>query len=272
MIWLITNNLDFQTSQSTLQQLRVLLIEYTIQHLLLSAFKNFVNFRTSYGLKFRYVDSVKINGFDTPIPRYTHLNMPFELMPEHLNDIKAKLGHAFSDSISFVESLPSPRCMRSHLCTHLLPEGIETVKPKVSFQVSNKTFFNYLFQVIYVMREPKDLCVSYYFYLKMGHKFEIDFEDFCELFMNDALPLGSVFHHYLDFWNKRHEPNYLILRYEEMLAEPRKTVKKIASHLNKSLNDEDIDAICEFVAFKNMKQNKSCNLEVSFKTVFLVVA
>lgn len=115
------------------------------------------------------------------------------------------------------------------------------------------------------MREPKDLCVSYYFYLKMAHNFKIDFEDFCELFMNDALPLGSVFHHYLDFWNKRHEPNYFILRYEEMLANPRKTIKIIASHLNKSLNEEDIDAICEFVAFKNMKQNKSCNLEVSFE-------
>lgn len=116
------------------------------------------------------------------------------------------------------------------------------------------------------MREPKDLCVSYYFYLKMAHNFKIDFEDFCELFMNDALPLGSVFHHYLDFWNKRHEPNYLILRYEEMLANPRKAIKIIASHLNKSLNEEDIDAICQFVAFKNMKQNKSCNLEVSLKS------
>lgn len=85
-------------------------------------------------MKFQYVDSVKMNGFDTPIPRYTHLKMPFELLPEHLNDIKGKLGQAFSDSVGFVESLSSPRCMRSHLCTHLLPKGIETVKPKVYFQ------------------------------------------------------------------------------------------------------------------------------------------
>ncbi|XP_066248129.1 luciferin sulfotransferase-like [Euwallacea similis] len=227
MIWLIQNNLDFQTARTALQQLRAPLIECSV-------------------IMVEYVDSTSSDSCNYPIPRYQKLHMPLDLLPSSMDSFKDQLDYLFRDSVSFVEDLPSPRCIKSHLAVELLPEEIFTVKPKM----------------VYTMRNPKDLCVSYFFHLNLVHKVAVDFDTFCELFLNDALPIGSVFHHYFGFWNRRNDPNVLVLRYEEMKASTPQTVRTIAKFLGKSLTDENVDAVCEFLSFQNMRENKACNLQV----------
>jgi hypothetical protein len=38
-------------------------------------------------------------------------------------------------------------------------------------------------QVVYITRNPKDMCVSYYHYCTLVHNMKGSFEDFCELFL-----------------------------------------------------------------------------------------
>ncbi|KDR09671.1 hypothetical protein L798_00767, partial [Zootermopsis nevadensis] len=71
------------------------------------------------------------------------------------------------NSVDLVESMQSPRFIKSHLIWELLPVEIDTVKPKV----------------VYIARNPKDMCVSYYHYCKLVHNMKGSFEDFCELFL-----------------------------------------------------------------------------------------
>ncbi|CAG9759670.1 unnamed protein product [Ceutorhynchus assimilis] len=226
MIWLIRNNLDFETAQTTIQQLRAPLIESSI-------------------VLFEYIDSIPIKD-DMTIPRFSRMNLPLDLLPSPLQKEKSKLASLFTDSVSFVEDLPSPRCVKSHLPLELLPEEILKKKPKM----------------IYTMRNPKDLCISYYFHCQMIHKIYVEFDIFCDWFLNGLLPIGSIFDHYFSFWNKRDDLNILIINYEDMKIDTKETVKRIASFMERSLSDEDVDNICEFLSFQNMRDNKACNLQI----------
>lgn len=111
------------------------------------------------------------------------------------------------------------------------------------------------------MRNPKDLCVSYYYHCKLLHGFDVEFETFCELFLNNSVAYGGLFNHYLEFWNRRHEKNILVLKYEEMKKDARMTVKKISEFMEKPLSDEEVNSVVEFLKFQNMKENRGCNFE-----------
>ncbi|KAL1491372.1 hypothetical protein ABEB36_011979 [Hypothenemus hampei] len=216
MIWLIVNDLDFLQAEGTLQQLRAPLIEFPV-----------VFFEQVSGKKVKFVnmDLQKSTG---------------------ATEIGEKLSLLFKDPVKYVDNLPSPRCIKSHLYCDLLPEEIFKVKPKM----------------IYTIRNPKDLCVSYYFHYKMLHKLNEDFETFCDSFMNGSTVIGGVFDHYFSFWNRRQELDILILKYEEMRKDTAKTIRKMADFLGKPLKNSDIDKIVEFLSFQKMRKNKSCNLQM----------
>lgn len=76
---------------------------------------------------------------------------------------------ALGDSVDMVANMPSPRFIKSHLTWDLLPEEMPSVKPKV----------------VYVARNPKDMCVSYYHYCQLVHRLAGGFEEFAELFLQD---------------------------------------------------------------------------------------
>ncbi|KAJ8960057.1 hypothetical protein NQ318_009498 [Aromia moschata] len=193
MVWLIGNNLDFNTATTTLQLFRAPILESSV------------------------------------------------ILAEYAEVFKEK----FTDSVEYVNNLPSPRFIKSHLTYHLLPTELHKVKPKI----------------IYTIRNPKDLCVSYYYHCKLLHAFNVDFEVFCELFLNDAIACGGVFNHYLKFWNRRHQNNILILRYEEMKKDTRGTMRKIADFLEKPISDKDLDNLEQFLSLEKMKGNRGCNGE-----------
>lgn len=86
------------------------------------------------------------------------------------------------------------------------------------------------------------------------------FEEFCDLLLHDMVPLGSVWKHYLTYWAKRDEPNFLFLKYEDLKKDTPAAIRQIANFMEKSLTDEQVDSICEFLSFDNMKKNPGVNL------------
>ncbi len=80
------------------------------------------------------------------------------------------------NSISCAEKLASPRVIKSHLPLEMLPPKLlDTCK------------------VIFVGRNPKDCCVSYFHHTNLipSYNFKGDFDDFADLFLNDELEYGS---------------------------------------------------------------------------------
>ena len=79
------------------------------------------------------------------------------------------------NSVNFVKDQPSPRYIRTHLPFDLLPKQIRTGEKKP--------------KIIYIARNPKDACISYYHHSKLLERFTGSFEDYCELFLANLCKL-----------------------------------------------------------------------------------
>lgn len=117
-------------------------------------------------------------------------------------------------------------------------------------------------QIIYVARNPKDLCVSFYHYCLLVHGLVGTFEEFCEIFLNDNAPIGPVWPHCLSFWNMRNESNVLFLKYEDMKKDLESTIHKCAKFLGveNRLTDSDVAQMCDHLKFDRMQKNPAVNI------------
>ncbi|KAH7938413.1 hypothetical protein HPB49_023243 [Dermacentor silvarum] len=96
--------------------------------------------------------------------------------------------------------------------------------------------FNSEAKYIYVARNPWDCCVSFYHMVKALDIFsfkEGTFDDFFECFIEGDFGYGDYFEHLLYGYGLKNKPNVLFLTYEEMKADTRATVMRIARFLGK---------------------------------------
>jgi len=105
-----------------------------------------------------------------------------------------KLG----DSVENITKMPRPRYIKSHLPWDLLPKQLFEKKPKVKIihyarDIMMFFFLEYfdILQIIYVTRNPKDTCVSFYHYCKLFHGMKGDFQEFAELMLQDSSTLND---------------------------------------------------------------------------------
>ena len=122
-------------------------------------------------------------------------------------------------------------------------------------------------KIIQVIRNPKDTLISYYHFYRMNGTlgwFNGSWDQFFEMVKAKDLVWGDYFDTIADWYkfNVNREKS-LILRYEEMKADLRGNVVKIANFIGKELTDEMIDAIVERTTFKNMAKDKKFNFEDS---------
>ncbi|KAL1480382.1 hypothetical protein MTO96_051078 [Rhipicephalus appendiculatus] len=87
---------------------------------------------------------------------------------------------------------------------------------------------------IYVARNPYDCAVSFYHFLKgfTPKSFEeVSFERFLTLFFSGKVLYGDYFDHLLPWYERRNDANVLLLTYEELKADTKGPVLKIADFL-----------------------------------------
>lgn len=133
--------------------------------------------------------------------------------------------------------MPSPRFIKSHLPHSLLPTELWNVKPKM----------------VYVARKTKDVCVSYFYHIRMLHNYTGSLEDFADSFLSD-LALYSPYHeHVFDFYKLRKDNNVLFLWYEDMKRDFEAEVRRTINFFGKSFGDEDIEKLCNHLSFKSMR-------------------
>ncbi|XP_077541686.1 sulfotransferase ssu-1-like [Haemaphysalis longicornis] len=93
---------------------------------------------------------------------------------------------------------------------------------------------------IYVCRNPKDCVTSFFYHTRgfSGYRFQRGtFSTFFELFFDGQTDSGDYFDNVLGWYEHRNDPNVLFLHYEDMKAEPRENVLKIAKFLGQSYYD-----------------------------------
>lgn len=129
----------------------------------------------------------------------------------------------------FIAKLNKPRIIKTHLPFDLTPYS------------GNSKY-------IYIARNPKDCCVSFYHHTR-GFPRHYDFEngtfdDYFELFVNGKVDFGDYFDHMLSWYSQRDNENVLFLLYEDIKSDPDSNIIKIGHFLGgkfaDSVNDRDI--------------------------------
>ncbi|KAF3338561.1 flavonol 3-sulfotransferase-like protein [Carex littledalei] len=146
----------------------------------------------------------------------------------------------------YLETLPSPRILGTHLPYSILPESITTSRCPI----------------IYICREPKDVIVSLWHMITKyeGFNKSFPFTKAFELFCDGEMPFGPVWDHVSEYYMNSLHPcaKILFLKYEEMMKDPVNGVMKIANFIGCPFSEEEIknglvEEIVEFCSFNKLK-------------------
>ncbi|XP_046333740.2 sulfotransferase 1C2-like [Haliotis rufescens] len=139
--------------------------------------------------------------------------------------------------------LHSPRVLNSHLYFRHLPEKLAEKRIKT----------------IFIMRNPKDVSVSYYHHacgLTQHICFDGTYSEYLDLFL-EGKARGGGYVDYLKDWQKVKQDNpdlpILTLFYENLKKDPVKNIKTVADFIGESVTDELCEQIAEACSFKKMK-------------------
>ncbi|XP_003424762.3 luciferin sulfotransferase-like [Nasonia vitripennis] len=181
--------------------------------------------------RFPFLDHTPLFDYTTIIPRTPGLDLPELAL----------------DSVGFIDRLPSPRFIKTHLPFNLLPRQLRTGEKKP--------------KIIYVARNAKDTCVSYYHHCKLLEGYRGDFDEFCSLFLGGKLCFAPFWKHVLGYWNSKDKDNFLFIKYEDMKANLASVIQKTAEFLGKSLQNQEIEVLQDHLSFASMKANPAVNYE-----------
>ncbi|XP_049875169.1 sulfotransferase 1C4-like isoform X2 [Pectinophora gossypiella] len=140
---------------------------------------------------------------------------------------------------------PSPRFIKSHLPLSLLPEGtLDTAR------------------VVYVARDPRDVAVSFYHFLKSfpHNGLTASFKEYYDLFINDLEMWSPIFEHVKEAWQQRHHPNMLFLFYEELSKDLGAVARRVADFLGKQYTDEQYASLLDHLKFDNFQKNTAVDI------------
>ncbi|XP_071102082.1 sulfotransferase 1C2-like [Haliotis cracherodii] len=151
-----------------------------------------------------------------------------------------------------IEKFPSPRILNTHCLVEQLPRGVFEKKCKI----------------IYIIRNPKDMAVSFYHHHKKLPFYEYNgkWENYFPLLMDGKVDFGSFFT-YLKDWaavgTTHPELPTLTLVYEDLKEDPLPGIRKLAKFLNCEKSEEYYLKVKELTSFKKMKAAKGTIIQAT---------
>lgn len=133
----------------------------------------------------------------------------------------------------------------------------DLVRPR--FLKSHESFDAHYPKVVYIVRDPRAVAVSYYHYLIGLGKIEKDFplNQFVSEFIRGAVDGMGEWGEHVRGWLDAHRRNpdrVMIVKYEDLKMEVVKTLTNIAAFLNMSVSDEKIQAAIAWSNPENMRR------------------
>ena len=149
--------------------------------------------------------------------------------------------------LDLLPQTPSPRVLKTHLKARYYQRSLSEKRPKT----------------IILIRNPKDILVSYYNFYRMAELFGLfsgSWDDYFELVKANNLLFGDPFDWYCSWWDLRHEENVLVMKYEDMVRDLPGCLRTLASFCECDVDDTMMSKILDRVSFQAMKENPMTNL------------
>ncbi|WP_209125695.1 sulfotransferase domain-containing protein [Alkalihalobacillus sp. BA299] len=145
-------------------------------------------------------------------------------------NIESLIPDVYVNSEKDLLSIPSPRIIKSH----------ELYDPRYQ-------------KVIYIVRDVRDVVISYYYFqLKHVKGFNLSFDNF----FNDFLKYSPWWENHVLGWINNQDKirkGFLLLKYEDLINDINSEVLKIIRFLNISRTKEEINQAIKWTSFSNMK-------------------
>lgn len=183
------------------------------------------------------------------------------LIMNNVNTEKAKKEHVLvrvpylestkvESPIEKLTSMKRPLVVKTHLRADLIMR-----------QVSKKADSGP--KVVVVMRNPKDILVSYYYFYKAckSYDFKGSFDDFFRLYESDDLVYGDPLDYCQQWMTYKDNPNVIIIHYEDLKADLKSCIKNLSTFCQRELPNEQIENLANHVSFDSMKKNPQTNFE-----------
>lgn len=141
---------------------------------------------------------------------------------------------------------------------HLGEEGLKTMhRPYVikSHLPFDRIPYHKKAKYVCVLRNPKDVCTSYYYFILkiVGAQPErASFDIFFEEFINGNVYFGDYFEHLRIVWRYRDKPNVFITSYEQMKQDATGVIQELARFLCIEMNNELLQRILNYSSFSYM--------------------
>ncbi len=110
---------------------------------------------------------------------------------------------------------------------------------------------------IAVIRDPKDVFVSNYFFAKaLGGAAVPSVDTWYRMFVSENFPLGGSWAvNAAGYWAQRNRPNVLVLSFKSMKRDLAGTVRRVAEFLDVRVGEDVLESVCTRAGFSYMKDN-----------------
>ncbi len=108
--------------------------------------------------------------------------------------------------------------------------------------------------VIYIIRDGRDVTVSFFHHYRQKFAEDIDYTKI----INGDYANKTTWANHVEAWLKNpFNANLLIIQYEHLLNDTVNTLKSVCKFINKTVMEEKLRKIIELSSFKNLKQKES---------------
>lgn len=151
------------------------------------------------------------------------------------SNIELKVPDIYQNINDILLRIPRPRILKSH----------EYFDPRYK-------------KVIYIVRDPRDVAVSYYYYhikvRRIDDKYPID--RFIQRFIRGELDSFGSWEENVGSWMgvRQYDENFLLLQYEDLLTNTLDNLKKIAVFLEIEVSEGLLANVIELSSFDRMKK------------------
>jgi hypothetical protein len=155
----------------------------------------------------------------------------------------------------------------------LIPDPMATTKrdfdrvPRPRIIKSHGCFDPRYPRVIYIVRDPRDVALSQYHYHRKRRKIEDDFpiECFLAQFLTGETWDNASWGQNVITWlaTREGDPRFLLVRYEDMIADTGRELKKVAAFLGLHVTDEQIARAVERSSAGKMRKMEEVQSEKS---------